>query len=95
MTESETTIKLRNTLSEFREARESLRKEIYDFLEGGDPSYGYTGEEQVGEALLLLGIWQVTKDLSKSSARLEKVTWGLAALTLALLVLTIILAFSV
>jgi len=95
VSDNDTTARLRNDLREMREARDSLNAECYDFLSAGSPDYGYTGGEQVGETLLLLATWRATKDLSKSSVRLERVTWGLAVLTLVLLILTAILAFSV
>ena len=94
MSKGDTIEKLRRELQGIREARTSLRDDLYDFLSDGRSSaYGFD-DEQIGEALLLLATWRATKELSKSSSRLEKVTWVLTLLTVVLIALTATLAYS-
>ncbi len=79
---------LRADIESLRSVRTDLAEPMHEYLsDGGNPAYGLD-DEQIGEALLLTAVWGAVRELERSSQRLERLTYVLAALTVTLVVQT-------
>ncbi len=71
---------IRQVIAEVREQRDTLRPELDDLTGNGDE------RENRVQALWSMHLLRTTRQLADSSRRLERLTWVLAALTVALIV---------